>query len=97
MSIQPPKAVDLSKYIDQHFFEDRPHIRGRRVPIATIAYNYRTNAWSVAETADNFGLSEPEVFAALLYYEEHKAEIDAQERREQELFDAEYRKQHDSP
>jgi uncharacterized protein (DUF433 family) len=75
-------VVDLSKYIETRFFGERPHIRGRRVPVATVAHNYRTNGWSVAETAYNFGLSETEVLAALLHYEEHKAQIDAQEDEE---------------
>jgi uncharacterized protein (DUF433 family) len=91
MNVQPPQTLDLSKYIESVFFDERPHVRGRRIPVATTAYNYRSNAWTVAETAHNFGLSEPEVFAALLYYEEHRTEIDDQERHEQELFDAEYR------
>jgi uncharacterized protein (DUF433 family) len=93
MSVQTPQTLDLSRYIEAVFFDGRPHIRGRRIPAATIAYNYRSNGWTVTETADNFGLSEPEVFAALLYYEENRTEIDAQERHEQELFDADYRDQ----
>ena len=53
MSVQIPipKPVDLSKYIEVRLFEDRPHIRGRRVPVATIAYNARTNNWNPAELA----------------------------------------------
>ena len=74
-----PTTVDLSKYIDRHFFVERPHIRNRRVSVATIAYSARENHWGNAELAYNYGLSEEQVLAALLYYHEHAAEIDAQE------------------
>jgi uncharacterized protein (DUF433 family) len=79
-----PVAIDLSKYIETRFFEERPHIRDRRVPVATLAYNARTHGWNVEELAYQFTLSEIEVLAALLYYEQHKAEIDTQERIELE-------------
>jgi uncharacterized protein (DUF433 family) len=82
MSVQT--TVDLSKYVEKRLFGERPHVRGRRVPVATIAYNARTNHWDVVELAYQFTLSEAEVLAALLYYAEHKDEIDVQERVEQE-------------
>jgi uncharacterized protein (DUF433 family) len=72
-------ATDLSKYIEQRFFGERPHIRGRRIPIAAIVHFGRENHRSVADLMDDFTLSEPEVLAALLYYSEHKEEVDAQE------------------
>ena len=85
----PP--VDLTKYIEVRIFQERPHIRGRRVPVATVAYNHRTHGWTVAETAYNFTLSEAEVLAALLYYQEHQALIDAQEEAYQAELDEAYR------
>jgi uncharacterized protein (DUF433 family) len=93
MTVSAPSSVDLRKYIDTHFFGERPHIRGRRVPVATIAYSARSEGWGVSELAYQFTLSPAQVLAALLYYEEHQAEIDAQEAVEQALFDEEYRKQ----
>lgn len=93
MSVEIPEKVDLRKYVEIRFFENRPHIRERRVPVATVAYNFHTNQWTVSETAENFGLTEPEVLAALLYYEEHRAEIDVQEQEENRLFD-EMKRQH---
>jgi uncharacterized protein (DUF433 family) len=86
-------VVDLSKYIETRIFGERPHIRGRRVPVATIAYSARSQGWDVTELAYQFTLSPPQVLSALLYYEEHKEEIDAQEAQEAALFDEEYRKQ----
>lgn len=84
MAVQSPPILDLSKYIEVRLFGERPHVRGRRVPVATVAYNARTNKWDVAELAYQFTLSEAQVLAALLYYAEHRDEIDAQEKAEQE-------------
>ena len=86
MSVEIPETVDLRKYIDTQFFGVRPHIRGRRVPVAMIANRMRVNHWTIAETAYDFTLSEAEISAALLYYEEHKEEIDKQEEEELRLY-----------
>jgi uncharacterized protein (DUF433 family) len=79
-------TVDLSKYIETRFFGERPHIRGRRVPVAMIAKRMTTNNWTIPETAYDFTLSEAEVLAALLYYDEHRELLDAQEEEEARLF-----------
>jgi len=79
MNAPIPERVDLSKYVETRLFGDRPHIRGRRVPVALIVYQARANNWTTTETAWNFTLSEAEILAAMLYYEEHKDEIDRQE------------------
>jgi len=91
MAEYTPIAVDLSKYVETRLFEDRPHLRGRRIPVATIAYNARTNRWGVSELAENFGLTDEQVLAALLYYTEHTTDIDAQEAAYQTELDAAYR------
>jgi len=86
----PP--LDLSKYIETRAFGKRPHIRGRRVPVAALAYSAHSQGWDVPRLAYEFTLSEAQVLSALLYYEEHKAEIDAQEAAYQaELDDAQRR------
>lgn len=90
-----PEKVDLSKYIETRLFEERPHIRGRRIPIAMIVYTARGNQWDVAETAYQFSLSEAEVLAAMLYYQEHREDIDRQEADEQLKFD-EMKQKYDS-
>jgi uncharacterized protein (DUF433 family) len=77
MSTAVPEKVDLSKYIEVR--RDRPHLRGRRLPVAFIAAAEQANHLSIAELAYQFTLSEEQVLAALLYYREHKAEIDAQD------------------
>jgi uncharacterized protein (DUF433 family) len=87
MSTQIPSSIDLRKYLDTAFFEERPHIRGRRVPVAHIVNSALANGWTVERTAYNFTLSEAEVLAAMLYYKENKEEIDRQEEEENAKFD----------
>lgn len=78
MSATAPEKVDLSKYVELR--DNRPNIRGRRLPIAYIAAAEAANHLSISELAYQFTLSEEQVLAALLYYREHKAEIDTQDR-----------------
>ncbi|MBN1562299.1 MAG: DUF433 domain-containing protein [Anaerolineae bacterium] len=85
-------TIDLTKYIETRLFGDRPHIRGRRIPVATVVYNTHEHQWHVTETAHNFGLSEAEVLSALLYYAENKTLIDAQEATYQADLDVDYEK-----
>jgi uncharacterized protein (DUF433 family) len=87
MPSRSSERVDLSKYIETRLFEDRPHIRGRRIPVAIIVYQARANNWTTAQTAWNFTLSEAEILAAMLYYEEHKDQIDSQEEEEARLIE----------
>jgi uncharacterized protein (DUF433 family) len=85
-------ALDLSKYIEVRLFGERPHIRGRRVPVAVIAHSAQSQNWGITELAYNFSLSEAEVLSALLYYEENKAAIEALEAQEQWLLDEMYQR-----
>ena len=91
MNAQVPEQVDLRKYIEVRLFGERPHIRGRRIPVATIAHSAHNPGWSVADLAYQFTLSEAEVLAALLYYQERKDEIEAQEAAYQSQLDSAYR------
>jgi uncharacterized protein (DUF433 family) len=93
MSVQDvPTTVDLRKYIEVRLFDERPHIRGRRIPVAIVVGSMRENNLSIADTAYNFSISEAEVLAALLYYQEHKDEIERQEEEEARLFEEMKRK-----
>jgi uncharacterized protein (DUF433 family) len=94
MTIPTPTTVDLSKYIEVRLFGERPHIRGRRIPVATIAHSARSQNWSVSELAYQFTLSEAEVLYALIYYEEHKDQIEAQEAAYQAELDKAYKLAH---
>jgi uncharacterized protein (DUF433 family) len=72
-----PEKVDLSKYIE--LGDDRPCVRGRRLPVIFVAAAQQANNLSIADLAYQFTLSEEQVLAALLYYREHQAELDAQD------------------
>jgi uncharacterized protein (DUF433 family) len=86
---QTTPTLVLTRYIDTVLFGRRPHIRGRRIPVAAIAFNARENGWDVPRLTREFSLTQAEVLAALLYYEEHHKEIDTQEEAYQsELDDA---------
>ncbi|MCC6893401.1 MAG: DUF433 domain-containing protein [Anaerolineae bacterium] len=86
MTDEPFAPIDLHKYIEMRLFDDRPHIRGKRIPVALVAQRMTANGWTIAETAYDFTLSEAEVLAALLYYEEHQDEIRQQEVNEAKFF-----------
>ncbi len=85
-----PATADLRKYIETRLFGDRPHIRGRRIPVSFIAANNAVNQWGISELAYQFTLSEEEILAALLYYHEHKEEIDRQDAEEVKLWNEMY-------
>jgi uncharacterized protein (DUF433 family) len=91
MAVEVPEKVDLRKYIEVRIFGERPHLRGRRIPVATIAYSARSQGWGVDELAYQFTLSREQVLAALLYYEENRDLIDAQEKKYQAELDEMYR------
>lgn len=66
MNTVAPEKVDLSKYIELH--NDRPQLRGRRLPVVFVAAAQQANDLSIADLAYQFTLSEEQVLAALLYY-----------------------------
>ncbi len=86
MDQSPPIAFDMTRYLEVRLFGARPHVKGRRIPVATIAHSAQRQQWDVAELAYQFALSRTEVLAALLYYEENKAAIEAQEAAYQEVL-----------
>ncbi|MDX2076776.1 MAG: DUF433 domain-containing protein [bacterium] len=83
--LQEAPIFSLSKYIEMR--DNRPHIRGRRVPVATIAHSSQTHGWDVAMLCEQFTLNQAEVLSALLYYAEYKTEIEAQEALYQRMLD----------
>jgi uncharacterized protein (DUF433 family) len=76
MSTPVIEAIDLSGYIEIR--DGRANVRGRRLPVVFIAKHQQANHSSVSDLADGFTLSDEQVLAALLYYREHQAELDAQ-------------------
>jgi uncharacterized protein (DUF433 family) len=71
------EKLDWGKYIEMR--NDRPHIRGRKLPVMFIVDMQRTNNFTNAEVAYQYTITEEQVLAALLYYREHQAEMDAQD------------------
>src|SRR5690242_12319498 len=86
MAASIPETVDLSKYIETRLMGDRPHVRGRRLPVTFVSSAYDGGA-SIPDIMYNYTLSEQQVLAAILYYREHKTELDAQDEREQHEWD----------
>jgi uncharacterized protein (DUF433 family) len=82
------EKVDLSKYIEMR--NDRPNIRGRRLPIMTIINTQKATNYTVDELCYDYTLSRAQVLATLLYYQEHQEEMDRLEaldkQEEEELF-----------
>ena len=84
-------TLDLSKYVESRFWGNRPHLRDRRIPIATLAHSANSQGWDVEELAYQFTLTEAEVLAALLYYAEHEDDVEAEEAVYQAALDEHYR------
>jgi uncharacterized protein (DUF433 family) len=59
------------------FRNGRPHIAGTTITVADIAIARVFHMLDVDGIADHYDLSLQQVHAALAYYYEHKAEIDA--------------------
>lgn len=87
MNAQIPTKTDLRHYIDTEFFEERPHIRRRRIPVALLVRVARNEQWDIDEIATQYSISTAEALAALLYYEEHKEELEQQEKEEFTKFE----------
>ncbi len=80
-------SVDLSKYVETRLFGERPHLRGRRIPIWVIAHMASDNDHGVPELMYDFDLSEAEVLAALLYYSEYKESVEALEEADRRQYE----------
>jgi uncharacterized protein (DUF433 family) len=55
----------------------KPRIAGHRITVQSIAIWHEWLGWSADEIAAEFDLSLSSVYAALSYYYDHQAEIDA--------------------
>ncbi len=84
------ESESIHKYIDFKFYGTRPHIRGRRLLVTMVAANEQADQLRISELASDFSLSVEEVLAAILYYREHKSDLDQQDLEEQKLFNEMY-------
>jgi uncharacterized protein (DUF433 family) len=53
-----------------------PRIAGRRLPVHRIVYEHEVQGTPVGEITEIYDLTPAQVYAALAYYYDHKAEID---------------------
>jgi uncharacterized protein (DUF433 family) len=86
----PTDVIHLADYIEFRYFDSRPHLKNRRLPVAFVAYMAKRNNMALSEVAYNYTISEQEALAALWYYSLHQDEIDAQEEEEQRILDELY-------
>lgn len=91
-----------SRTLDQHIAIDpgiaggRPRIAGRRITIQNIVVWHEQMGMSADEISAEYDLSLADIYAALAYYFDHRAEIDEQMARDQ-AFIEELRKHTKSP
>jgi len=71
----------------------RPCIAGTRIEVNALVIEHLFNQRPIEEIAANYRLTLAQVHAALAYYYEHKAELDAV-MREQDRFAEEFRERH---
>ena len=95
---QPRKTrrKDKSAY-DQHVTQTpgvrggKPRITGRRITVSDVAFWYLKQDRTIDEIVQDYDLTHAQVHAALAFYYDHRAEIDAREA--QDLAEAEKLKQ----
>ncbi len=82
---QPPGSLDRYIVSTPGVLGGKPRIAGHRIAVTHIkAYRF-ARGMTEAEIAETYDLPLPAVYAAIAYYFEHKAEIDAQDEAEDAL------------
>lgn len=66
----------------------KPRIVGHRITVENIVTWHERLGWSADEIAAEYGLTLAEVYGALSYYFDHRAEIDASMRAGEALAEA---------
>jgi uncharacterized protein (DUF433 family) len=84
----PNKPTDLSHYIDSSQAGKPPFLRGHLLTVAEVAYGRHYQGMDITQLMKTFTLTETEVLAALLYYAEHRDEINALEQADNEPEDS---------
>lgn len=83
-SASQPKRVILKTY-DRHIVtspgvrDGKPRVIGRRITVSDIAFLHLQQQISVEKIAEEFDLSFAQIYAALTYYFDHRADIDQRE------------------
>jgi hypothetical protein len=89
MNDEQTQPTDLSNYIEFRPPDERPYLRGRCLVSIVIGYLLKEK-FNLEQVKNKLNLSNAQIAAALLYYEEHKAEVDATEQAFRDQFDANY-------
>jgi hypothetical protein len=89
MNDEQTQPTDLSNYIEFRPHDERPYLRGRCLVSIVISYLIQ-DKFNLQQVKNELNLSNAQIAAALLYYEEHKAEVDAAEQAFHDQFDANY-------
>ena len=82
-----------TKTLDDHIvhspdvLDGKPRIAGRGIKVANIVAWHQERGMSVADIADEYDLTMADVYAALAYYYDHQAEMDAQQQADDAFED----------
>ncbi|MCL4506219.1 MAG: DUF433 domain-containing protein [Chloroflexi bacterium] len=89
-ALQTPAAApgSLDRYIvsTPDVLGGKPRIAGHRIAVTHIKAWKLARGMTEAEIAEAFDLPLPAIYAAMAYYYEHKADIDAQDSQEAALI-----------
>lgn len=90
-------AKSLDSYIESHpdVCGGKPCVAGRRIRVIDIATWHEDMKMSTEEIAAEHELSPQEIYAALAYYHQHRAEIDARQ-AEDDAYVEKLKRQHPS-
>lgn len=72
----PETTLDRHISLDPDICHGKPHLAGHRIRVQDIALWHERLGLSVAEICADYNLSLAEVYAALAYYFDYKAQID---------------------
>jgi len=87
-SLTPDTTLDRHIVIDPDICHGKPHLAGRRIRVQDIALWHERLGMGVAEICADYELSLAEVYAALAYYFDYKAQIDQDIAADEAYFEA---------
>lgn len=90
----PMTTLDQHIEVTPEVCGGKPRLAGRRITVQHIAIQHERLGLSVDEIASEYDLELADVYAALAYYHDHRAEVDAAIRADDELVRA---LQHEGP
>jgi uncharacterized protein (DUF433 family) len=93
MESQPIELAPMELKIVQHItvtpgqLGGKPHIDGRRITVADVAFWHLEQEMPVEELVTEFDLSLAQIHAALAYYYDHREEIDRRTAQETAMIE----------